>query len=74
LAPAHHPFRMATNAAYYAYLKNVAALYQFIDYKNAVLTYSQAFKILAEKALPNVRYNANCAWANMPTLFFSKAD
>lgn len=57
---------------YYSFVQIAEKLYDAKDYKNAGLNYSEAFKTLGWKGIPNDRYNAACSYAlaNMPDSAF----
>lgn len=44
-------------------IKKADSLYSAKDYKNSAKKYSEAFKALGWKGLPDDRYNAACSWA-----------
>lgn len=56
-------FTFGQNAAYDAFVIKADSLYSVKDYKNAALTYSEAFKTLGWKGKSDDRYNAACSWA-----------
>lgn len=57
---------------YYEFISKAEKLYETKDYKNSALSYSEAFKTLGWKGIPNDRYNAACSYAltNMPDSAF----
>jgi hypothetical protein len=48
---------------YYELISKAEKLYEAKDYKNSALSYSEAFKTLGWKGIPNDRYNAACSYA-----------
>lgn len=48
---------------YDMFVKKADSLYRLKDYKNAAITFSQAFKAIGWKGSQSDRYNAACSWA-----------
>ena len=65
-------FIYAQDDEYFRLIKKADSLYTIKDYKNSANTYSDAFKSIGWKGMPNDRYNAACSWAmaNMPDSAF----
>ena len=51
------------NEAYYNLVYTADSLYTAKAYKSSALVYSDAFKAIGGKGLPDDRYNAACSWA-----------
>ena len=55
-------------------IKKADSLYQLKEYEKSALSYSEAFKTIGWKGLPNDRFNAACTWAlsnNPDSAFFN---
>jgi hypothetical protein len=61
---------------YYEFVSKAEKLYEAKEYKNSALSYSEAFKTLGWKGIPNDRYNAACSYAlaNMLDSAFFQLD
>jgi hypothetical protein len=61
---------------YYDFVSKAEKFYEAKEYKNSALSYSEAFKTLGWKGIPNDRYNAACSFAlaNMLDSAFFQLD